>query len=111
MFYGKVDAAGNLIWTNTAIIETGNNHALTIEQAPDSSYYIAGTLWSQSAGSYPFFANVSQSGNILWAKSISPASYFSDMIVTSGGLAFFLYDSNGAIIIRTDFSGNILSSN
>ncbi len=117
----KLDSSGNLIWGNTYAGGLTYNGANTIKQMPDSSYILTGYVSDSTYASYynglyyskPYLMNLNTVGTINWSKT---ASYFItgiDVTVTPNGLLCYLVNEyeNKTIILKTDFTGNILWSN
>lgn len=114
----KLDAIGNLTWGKTFTGGNYNNIAYAVKQMPDSGYIVTGYLDSLSASDgRAFLMKLTSIGNISWAKKqlIVSSNYTlcSDVIVSKNSFICYLginSTSNNNIIMKTDFSGNVLWS-
>jgi hypothetical protein len=114
----KLNANGNLIWGNTYFGSNYNNIAYSVKQLPDSGYVVTGYVDSLSASDgRAFLMKLTPTGNISWTKKqLIFSTYYalcSDVIVSNNNLICFLginKTNNNNIIMKTDFSGNVLWS-
>ncbi|PIV58162.1 MAG: hypothetical protein COS14_11055 [Bacteroidetes bacterium CG02_land_8_20_14_3_00_31_25] len=113
----RLDSSGNLMWGK--IISGGNfsNNTFSIKQIPDSGFvatgYVTDTL-SSSSYTKSFLLKLSPTGNVSWFKkhdwNTSP-SYGFDVNVTDSGLICYFSIYNNSVVLKTDFSGNVIWSN
>ena len=112
----KLDSNGNLTWGKTFTCSNFDNYANSIKQMPDSGYIVIGFVDSLSAN-FPstYLMRLTPSGDILWAKKqvITSSNYTTgyDVIVSDSSLICYLATNefnNNSIIMKTDFSGNVL---
>ena len=112
----KLDLTGNIIWSEFLSSGTWSDFAFTVKQTPDSGYILAG-----ESENYPpleqaaCLIKLTSDGAFSWAKKqILPAQSYSsawDVIITNTGIISYLSTSvNGLVLMKTDFSGNVLWS-
>lgn len=108
----KINATGDLVWTN--ILQSGNhtNTANSIKENVDGSFIIAGyTEHGPPFSFHPFITKLSSAGNILWAKQYYSNNSFygavNDIEFFSGGMLLHSYNQDYTVIIETDSLGNI----
>ena len=113
----KLDANGNLVWGKTFTGGNYNNIAYTVKQMPDSGYVVTGYVDSMSSDfqQRAFLMKLTSIGNIAWSKiniTSKPYYYSSvwDVTITAGGLLCYIEHYSGDIIMKTDFTGNVLWS-
>jgi hypothetical protein len=116
IFTAKLSAKGNLQWVNRTILSKRNGFGLSVKQTADSGYIIigdddSGNIYVPSA----FLMKLKPKGDIEWVKRynlISPTECFgNDLEITSDGILCYLNTPNDIILMKTDLSGNVLSSN
>lgn len=114
----KLDSIGNLSWAKKITCGNYENLAYSIKEMPDSGYVLIGYIENKIGSAfYPgtCMLRLSSNGTIFWAKEYNPSTSNyttgNDVIVTSDGLLSYLSGSNGGVVImKSDFSGNILWS-
>ncbi len=112
----KLDSLGIPQWNS--ILSSGNqdNLAYAIKQTSDGGYILTGDL-----GNYPPYESsvcmirLTPAGTVSWAKKMyrKPTDYLMglDVVVTSNGYLWYIdLGSNGFVILKTDFYGNVLWS-
>jgi hypothetical protein len=112
----KTDSAGNVLWSKT-YGGTNADFALSVVQAGDGGYALAGYTSSYGAGSTDFWlVRTDSSGNVQWNKTyggISTDYAFSVVQTGDGGYALAGYtNSYGAgytdfWLVKTDSAGNM----
>jgi hypothetical protein len=105
----KMDSLGNLAWTRT-FGGTGSDWAISMVQAPDGGFVVAGTIYGLGAGGYDILVTkLSASGDIEWARAYGTTEWESAAsIVQASGGGYLVGGgiSGGAIILRIDSLGN-----
>lgn len=113
MIVDKLDSDGNLSWSRTLICGTGQNYAYSVKQTPDSGYIVTGSFNNNTPVEVPaVMIKLTPAGNISWAYRYTGNFYscISDAVVTWNGLLFSVFTNNGIVLLKTDFSGNVLWS-
>jgi len=115
MIVDKLDPDGNLSWSRTLACGTDNNKAFSVKQTPDSGYIVTGSFDNYPDPPYDYPAvmiKLTPAGNVSWAYKYSTGwwSWFSDAVVTWNGLLFLAFTDTGIVLMKTDFSGNVLWS-
>jgi len=111
----KLNADGNLSWARK--IECGNSNevANAVKQLPDSSFIVTGYTEN-----FPPFdggnclIKLSASGNVSWVKkhigTSSSSSIGINLKVCNNALLCYLYLSATPVLMKTDFSANVIWS-
>lgn len=115
VFVAKLDANGDLEWTNIVTLANNQNIGYSVRQTSDSGYAIIGFMENYP----PFDANafllrLTSGGEIVWAKKYNLASpticFGNDLEITKDGFLCYLNTGNYFALLKTDFSGNVLWS-
>lgn len=111
----KLDSAGNQEWSTYITTANFANCGYSIRQLPDSGYVICG--FGETSGPFTVHAavvKIDQAGNVIWTNwyaSANPDQFIaSDVCTTSDGLMIFLSGQSKLVLMKTDFSGNVLWS-
>lgn len=113
----RTNGVGDTLWTKI-IAGTSNDWGATVQEIVDG-FIIGGTTWSYGAGiSDVFLLKTDASGNLQWAKTFggidnefgSSARQTADGGFVVCGVATFPSPGDGAYLIKTDNSGNLLWS-
>ncbi len=112
VFIAKLDLNGNILWTRSIRLGNSYNRGYSIKQLPDSSYLVTGSMSNSSPyESYPILLNLSETGDINWAKKYITSDLRgkgNDFIITDTGVLLYLDVSAGVSFLQTDFEGNIM---
>ena len=112
VFIAKLDLSGNILWTRSIRLGNSYNKGYSIKQLPDSSYLVTGSMSNSSPyESYPLLLNLSETGDINWAKKYITSDLrgkSNDFIITDTGVLLYLDVSAGVSFLQTDFEGNIM---
>ncbi|MFH1160153.1 MAG: hypothetical protein V1733_04310 [bacterium] len=109
----KLDSAGSLEWATTLSGAT-YTAAHSVKEAPDHGFYVTGGMenspgWETMA----ILVRLTSDGNITWAKRLSSNALYAqgfDVVVTGSGLLCLVEFTYGTLLIKTDYSGNIIWS-
>lgn len=113
----RINEEGEKIWdrkfvfTSSVSYDTINDEAYGVIAAPDSGYYLTGSMhgYSNCCGKI-FLMKVSKTGDSLWTKTYNSGIGYSLTLTADGGIAIggtaFDAASNDLIIIKTDLAGN-----
>jgi len=111
----KLDPDGNLSWSRILECGTHHNYAYSVKQTPDSGYIVTGSFDSYEPPESPaLLIKLTQAGTISWAFKYTGYSVnyscVNDVVLTSDGLLFSISTNHGIVLMKTDFSGNVLWS-
>ncbi|MGA3014712.1 MAG: T9SS type A sorting domain-containing protein [Bacteroidales bacterium] len=110
----KLDASGNLSWGKLFSVDNYKNLGRGADQTPDTGYIITG--YTENSTNYVqtmYLMKLTSTGTVSWIKQLNyqNSSVGHDALVVNGGIMNYLTTSNeGMILIKTDFSGNVLWS-
>ena len=99
------------IFTSSAPYDSIYEEAYSIIAAPDSGYFLTGSMhgYSNCCGKI-FLMKVSETGDSLWTKIYNPGAGFSLLITNDGNIAIggtsYGSTSDDMTIIKTDLEGN-----
>lgn len=108
----KLDAEGNIIWSEILIGYNVPDHAHSIKETPNGDFLMTGFMTDSLLLGGAFLMKLDSAGNILWTKKyyITFGSYCegSDLLITNDGILIYVADYDyGLVIMKTDFVGNI----
>ena len=99
----KLDQSGNIIWTKSIKVLSGNNRPSSIDMCLDGGFIISGSCNTQAApGEVSFLLRIDSLGNELWSKT------YGNNIPNSGYYAIQTLDSGFALV--TDVTVGIYSN-
>ncbi len=111
----KLDHDGNLEWSRSLEACDFYHHACSVKQTPDSGYIV--TCYIEVSPSFefiPVLIKLTSDGTIAWSVKYTGYSvndaYESDVVITWDGLIFCIHIDYGIVLMKTDFSGNVLWS-
>ena len=111
IFVARLDASGNLQWSNLFANGNGENFGSSIKQTSDSGFIVSGYSSNKSPFEEDaFLIKLSPDGTVNWAKNYQVSqqnSIGNDVQITSNGFLYYL-STQYTILVKTDFSGNIL---
>jgi hypothetical protein len=113
MIIVKLDPVGNLTWSRTLACGTHHNYANSVKQTPDSGYIVTGCFDNYTPPVSPgVMIKLSQYGSVSWAYNLTGNDYscITDVSVNTDGLLFSVFKGSGIVLMKTDFSGNVLWS-
>jgi hypothetical protein len=110
----KIDASGNKVWDKT--FGGTDEGAEAVEQAPDGGYIVAGTTYSDGAGSGDvWLIKTDAGGDLMWSKTFggadedlgkSVAPIADGGYVVAGYTYSFGAGSSDVWLVKTDGAGN-----
>ena len=111
----KLDPDGNLEWSRSLEACNFYHYPCSIVQTPDSGYIV--TCYIETYPSFEFIpvlikltpAGIVDKSFQYTSSSISDA-YGNDIVLSGNGLVFCILIDNGILLMKTDFSGNVLWS-
>ncbi|MCF8298104.1 MAG: T9SS type A sorting domain-containing protein [Saprospiraceae bacterium] len=113
VFVAKLNNVGHLEWSKLYTGGNSGNFAYSVSQTQDSGYVLIGRMTNYPPySSKAFLMKLSSNGSFLWAKKFdTPISSYSkghDLIIARDGFILALDINSHVVILKTDFSGNIL---
>jgi len=113
MVIAKLDSVGNLQWATHINGATIFNEPSSVKMTPDSGCIVTGILANNFGGSKAVMIKLTSSGNVSWARQLEsfPSDYSRGFDVLITDEEMFCYadvEDEGASIIKTDLSGNVL---
>jgi len=110
-FAARLDANGNLLWTNILTVSNNTHVVYSVKQTPDKGFLlIGGYVDCSPCYSDAFLIKLNPAGAVSWSKKYTrPTSDFCfgyDFVNTSDG--YICYLNSG--LMKTDMEGNILWS-
>jgi hypothetical protein len=111
----KLDSSGSLKWANQLTHGTFATKASAVKQTPDGGFIMIGTTQNNNSTESAILVKLTSGGNVSWAKKmVYPPFMYSvgfDLAITNSGYLLYtdIWDK-GAILIKTDFSGNYIWS-
>jgi hypothetical protein len=103
----KLDSIGNSEWIHKYSDSITGLVGSSIEQTPDSGFLITGTANS----SKQFLVKLTNTGTFTWIKTYDAGSFIrngADIEIMNDGYLCFGTKQNSGILIKTDFSGNVI---
>ncbi len=108
----KLDSSGNLTWAKQITHGTFATRTNAVKQTPDGGFIMIGTTQNNNSSGSAILIRLTADCGISWAKKMEyPPFTFSEgfdvAIINTGYLCYSHVDEMGAILTKTDFSGNI----
>ncbi|MCX6306788.1 MAG: T9SS type A sorting domain-containing protein [Bacteroidetes bacterium] len=108
----KLDSLGNPGWSALLSCGTYANKGYAVKQTSDGGYILIGTMQNSSETASAILIKLTSAGAVSWSKKLDfpPYAYSNglDVVVTATGYVCFM-DVPGtcAVLVKTDFSGNV----
>ena len=108
----KLDSSGSLEWTKQVTHGTFATMASAVKQTPDGGFIMIGITQNNNSTGSAILIKLTSGGDVSWAKKMEyPPFTFSEgfdvVNINSGYLCYSHVLEMGAILTKTDFSGNI----
>jgi hypothetical protein len=113
----KLTANGSLTWGRIITGGYFENGAYGIDQTPDTGFIVTGYLRNYlPSEAAMFLMKLTPGGTVSWTKKLdntgqSISAGFNVKVIPGGIISLLSSSDLGLVIIKTDFSGNILWSN
>jgi hypothetical protein len=112
----KIDSDGNLLWSKK-YLGAGSGIPNCVKEASDSGFLICGSTTDTSNGtSFALALKIDSLGNLAWGikNEITgnlSAAFNSVVEIPGQSYIFAGYSGNSAVLVSTDFNGNVLWNN
>jgi len=108
----QLDINGQVLWSRTLGNSTLNERIQSVEQLPDGTLVMTGTIEDVTgANQHPFVAASDVNGTLLWMKSIqTPTDYRGVRVLAANNGAIGMVAEDGATMLygRLDAAGNLV---
>jgi hypothetical protein len=113
IFVSRLNSIGDMEWITTNVGGNNYNCAYSAKQIPDGGFILIGFAENTSFDGSTCIVKLLPDGTVSWSKKLDTPgglnSYGIDFIVKSDGLFCSILNGNlDFLIIKTDFSGNIM---
>jgi hypothetical protein len=111
----KIDSVGSQEWYRNLSGGNNDNYGYSARETPDHGFIVCG--YEESFPPYDgngFLIQFDSVGNVVWAKNYNTAPmnpfFAGDVEVFPNGLLTYFYELSSFVLVKTDFSGNIIWS-
>lgn len=112
LFVSKLDAAGNVLWTQTDGVATPNSSGLAVASA-GGFVYVAGQT-NDFGPSATYLKKYDSTGALIWSHTSTPGVYNGLLVDAGTGSLYAVGRTNGAsgdfLVEKWDVSGNLIWS-